>query len=168
MPTPKLNPSRSIAVIPSDYCNIPNPALLITECVSTSSGLGNFNVYNTNLVEAGVKVGDIVYDYTNMVAATITSIQYIYNPMIDPSMTNIIVLSGPITISTETPILIYNGQDDSTGCVLYVGNGGSIRVITEGGDDVILQGVLTGSFMPVQVTKIFLTDTAAVNILALR
>jgi len=51
-------------------------------------------------------------------------------------------------------------------CVLYSGTGGDIRVMTAGGDDVTFVGVPAGTFMPVQVTRVFATGTAATDIMA--
>lgn len=55
----------------------------------------------------------------------------------------------------------------NNGCVLYVGVTGDVKVQTVGGDDVVFTGVLAGSFIPVQVLKVFATDTTATNIVAL-
>lgn len=55
----------------------------------------------------------------------------------------------------------------NNGCVLYVGVTGDLKVTTAGGDDVVFTGVLAGSFIPVQVLKVFATDTTATNIVAL-
>ncbi len=52
-------------------------------------------------------------------------------------------------------------------CVLYVGGAGDIKVKTAGGDEVIFVGVTAGSFIPVQVVRVFVTDTTATNIVAL-
>jgi hypothetical protein len=59
---------------------------------------------------------------------------------------------------------------DNNGCVLYVGTagtGGVLRVLTVGGDDVTFYNVANGTFIPVQVLRVFLSDTTATNILAL-
>lgn len=58
-----------------------------------------------------------------------------------------------------------NGQVE--GCVLYIGTGGILRVLTAGGDDITFQGVPNGTFLPVQVVKVFNTTTTANNIIAL-
>jgi hypothetical protein len=39
--------------------------------------------------------------------------------------------------------------------------------MTAGGDDVVFYGVLAGSFLPIQVTRVFSTNTSATNIIAL-
>lgn len=54
----------------------------------------------------------------------------------------------------------------NNGCVLYVGTGGTLHVLTVGGDNVTLVGVQSGSFIPVQVLRVF-TDSSASNIVAL-
>ena len=47
---------------------------------------------------------------------------------------------------------------------LYIGTGGNLRVLTVGGDDVTFRNVQSGQFLPVMVTKVFLTGTTASNI----
>ena len=56
---------------------------------------------------------------------------------------------------------------ENNGCVLYVGTGGTLRIITVGGDDVTLTNVPNGTFIPIQVLRVFNTTTTATNILAL-
>jgi len=64
------------------------------------------------------------------------------------------------SVSTE------NGTGNN-GCVLYVGTGGILRVLTAGGDDITFQGVPNGTFIPVQVVRVFASTTTALNIVAL-
>ena len=52
-------------------------------------------------------------------------------------------------------------------CVLYVGGAGDVRVTTAGGDDVIFYGLAAGTFVPVNVVKVWNDDTSATNIVAL-
>ena len=51
--------------------------------------------------------------------------------------------------------------------VLYVGVGGNLRVLTAGGDDVIFYNLNDGVFLPVNVLRVFDTDTTADSIVAL-
>ena len=55
----------------------------------------------------------------------------------------------------------------NNGCVLYIGGAGDLRVLTAGGDDVTFTGVLAGTFLPVQVVRVFNSTTTATNLLAL-
>lgn len=58
----------------------------------------------------------------------------------------------------------------NNGCVLYVGTagtGGVLRVLTIGGDDVTFKNVASGTFIPVQVLRVFSSTTSATDIIAL-
>lgn len=55
----------------------------------------------------------------------------------------------------------------NNGCVLYVGVGGDLRVMTVGGDEVTFYNIQDGSFLPVQVLRVYATGTTATNIVAL-
>lgn len=55
---------------------------------------------------------------------------------------------------------------DETGCVLYIGTGGTLSVQTIGGDNVVFQSVPSGTFFPVMVRKVYAASTAS-NIVAL-
>ena len=55
----------------------------------------------------------------------------------------------------------------NTGCVLYVGIGGNLKVTTVSGDEIIFNNIQDGTFFPVQVLKVFETGTTATKIIAL-
>jgi len=55
----------------------------------------------------------------------------------------------------------------NNGCVLYIGGAGNVKVETVGGDEVTFVGINTGTFLPVQVVKVFAKGTSATNVLAL-
>lgn len=55
--------------------------------------------------------------------------------------------------------------DQKTPVVLYIGGAGDLRVLTGNGDDVTYTGVEAGWF-PVQVVRVFSSDTGASNIIA--
>jgi len=55
----------------------------------------------------------------------------------------------------------------NSGCVLYIGTGGNVKVLTSSGDEVTFTNVADGTFFPVQVVKVFSTDTTASGIIAL-
>lgn len=55
----------------------------------------------------------------------------------------------------------------NNGCVLYVGIGGDLRVLTAGGDDITFSEFPSGSFLPVNVIKVFEDGTDAEEIIAL-
>ena len=55
----------------------------------------------------------------------------------------------------------------NNGCVLYVGGTGNLKVLTVGGDEVVLVNIQGGTFVPVQVLRVFATGTTAASIVAL-
>jgi hypothetical protein len=60
-----------------------------------------------------------------------------------------------------------DGNPTKEGCVLYIGKGGDLHVLTVGGDSVIFKNVQQGTFLPVQILRVFEADTDASDILAL-
>ena len=78
------------------------------------------------------------------------------------------VLTTSAAIATGASYIIYSqANNPSTGCVLYVGVTGDVKVKTVAGNDVVFTGVPAGSFMPIQVDQVFATGTTATNIVAL-
>lgn len=77
--------------------------------------------------------------------------------------------AAAVTPSNTANIPSVSSQDGSgnNGCVLYVGTKGNLKVMTVGGDEVIFTNIQDGSFIPVQVLKVFSTGTTASNIVAL-
>jgi len=59
-----------------------------------------------------------------------------------------------------------NGRGNN-GCVLYVGSTGNLKVLTAGGDEILFSGILSGSFLPVQVLRVYATGTTATGVIAL-
>ena len=50
-----------------------------------------------------------------------------------------------------------------TPSVVFVGGGGTVRVLTAQGSDVTFVGVLAGSVLPVQVLRVYASTTTATN-----
>jgi hypothetical protein len=72
-----------------------------------------------------------------------------------------------VVTPSNTVDITKNVSDINTGCVLYIGTGGDLKVKTIGGDEVTFVNIQDGSFLPVQVLRVFATGTSATNILAL-
>lgn len=75
--------------------------------------------------------------------------------------------AAAVTPSNTVDIPSITGGTSNNGCVLYVGGAGNLTVDTVGGDTVTFTGVLGGSFIPVQVTRVYATGTTATSIVAL-
>ena len=147
----KLQVGLGVNVILSDTINIPNVSGP-TQSGTTTSTLAN-NLVDTEAAFTNNLVGYIVYNTTDDTVATVTSV----------TDTNTLVLSADIMADAEGYTLY---ADDNAGCVLYVGGAGDLRVLTSSGSDITFVGVLAGSFIPVQVKRVFDASTAS-SILAL-
>jgi|TARA_R110000803_G_scaffold182518_1_gene244879 hypothetical protein len=75
-----------------------------------------------------------------------------------------LTLSGDIFSTAGSIYQIYS--QSTRGCILYVGAGGTMRVITAAGDDVTYQGVPVGVFLPIQVIRVVETGTSASGFIA--
>ena len=51
--------------------------------------------------------------------------------------------------------------------VVYIGTTGNIRVLTAQGDDVTFNNVPAGAVLPVQVIRVFATNTTATNLVGI-
>lgn len=152
----KLQASRALAVVPSDTVNIPNPAMLAIDSTATGAAALKLIDANGDFINKRVKIGDIIYSTVAGVASKVTGVD---------SSTQ---LSVTVAIPNARPYQLYATVDTpNNGCVLYVGVAGDVKVTTAGGDDITFTGVLAGSFIPVQVLKVFATGTTATNIVAL-
>lgn len=74
--------------------------------------------------------------------------------------------AAAVTPSDTINIPSINGGINN-GCVLYVGTPGNLKVLTVGGDEVVFPNIQAGTFVPVQVLRVFSTGTTATNIVAL-
>jgi len=74
--------------------------------------------------------------------------------------------AAAVTPSDTVNIAAVTGGNNN-GCVLYVGGTGNVKVLTVGGDEVTFTGVQAGTFMSIQVLRVFATGTSATNIVAL-
>ena len=164
MPNLKLQVSRALNVLPSDATNIPMPNVIV-QSQSTSIATPNKLIDSTkNFSSSGVnplnvQVGDIVYDLSNSSAGMVINVdsatQLTLNVNMIGGLDFYTLYSGTNITGTVEP------------CVLYVGIGGDMDIITAGGDLVYLNGVPSGSFLPIQVIRVGTATTTAQNIVAL-
>lgn len=141
----KLQAYRALEVIPSDTVDIPNPAVLSISSITTGAAAGKLIDSAGDFINNRVKIGDIVYG--GIVAATVTAVDS----------------ATQLSVSTAVPITtaykLYRNDTPNIGCVLYVGAASDIKVTTAAGDVVTFKGVLAGSFIPVQVLRVWATGS---------
>ncbi len=146
----KLQASRALEVIPSDTVDIPNPAMLAISSTTTGAAAGKLIDSAGDFINKRVKIGDIVY--SGVKSATVTAVD---------SATQLSVSTG---ITSGAAYKLFSNDTPNNGCVLYVGAAGDLKVTTAGGDDVTFTGILAGSFIPIQVLKVFSTPTPPVTV----
>lgn len=167
MPTPKLQPSRAIQVLPSDDANLPTPNVLISGF--TTSAVTNqlidtnasFIVTTPTGVQYKVNPGDVVY--ITSIPTTVTIVEVV-------NATTLLLNVNLGTGGPENYTIYQNGSQTglfNQGAVLYVGNAGDLKVTTSGNDIVLFAGVPAGTFIPVNVIKVWSSETIASSILAL-
>jgi len=151
----KLQAGEALAVIPSDTIRVPNPAAIANTGTSAAPTGAQLVGTGTEFTKT-VAVGDIVYDTTNSVVATVDAI------------VSDTVLTTSAAIATGASYVIYSqANNPSNGCVLYVGVAGDVKVKMVGGNDVVFKGATAGSFLPINVLQVFATGTTATDIVAL-
>ena len=151
----KLQAGEALAVIPSDTIRVPNPAAIANTGTAAAPTGAQLVGTGTEFTKT-VAVGDIVYDTTNSVVATVDAI------------VSDTVLTTSAAIATGASYVIYSqANNPSNGCVLYVGVAGDVKVKMAGGNDVVFKGATAGSFLPINVLQVFATGTTATDIVAL-
>jgi len=162
----KLQAGKAWAVNKSDNTDIPNTGLngvtgtttagsatQLIDAGRTGTDIGN--LATLNFLKAGIQIGMIIVNTTD---GTQTTVKQVVNG------TTILVAQN-IFATTAKAYAIYGGTQD--GAVLYIGTTGTLKVTTVAGDDVTFTGIVSGSFFPVQVRKVWSTGTSASNIIAL-
>ena len=150
----KLQVGRGLNIAPSDTIDIPNPAAQALSGTSTGTAVDNKLVDDTNepFETSGVSVGDIVYNTSVALVPTVATITAIDNGRQLSLSANIFPASGG---NGKTYRIFRANEND--GCVLYVGAGAEMRVLTAGGDVVNLNAVPNGSYVPIQVKRVYAT-----------
>lgn len=149
----KLQVGTALNIVKSDDANIPFPNVIVSG-TSAVSALNELEDNSVDFIALNVQVGDIVYNTTSGAAATVLKVS-----------NTILFLNANLFAAADDYIVYANNNKE--GCVLYIGTGGSLRVLTVAGQDVLFTGVLGGTFLPVQVLKVFSTNTTASNLVAL-
>lgn len=154
MATQKLQVGRALAIFPSDNVDIPFP-MPSAAGIATGGSATTLVDATATFISSGVRLGDIIYNVGTGGVTTVLSVD---------SETSIKTTGGAAFAATNAYV-IYQGNNNE-GCVLYIGVGGDLDVVTTGGDQVTLSNVASGQFIPIQVKRV-LTSSTASSILAL-
>tara|TARA_R110000868_G_scaffold227395_1_gene480376 strand:- start:407 stop:874 length:468 start_codon:yes stop_codon:yes gene_type:complete len=149
----KLQAQDALAVITSDSIDVPNLASETISSVTTGTTADKLvDSAALFLTTHMIGVGDIIYNTTDGTTATVTAI--------DSATT--LSISSDIMASGESYVIYRKG---TTGCVLYVGVTGDLKVTASGGGTVILKAAPVG-WHPINVTRVWATGTTATDIVA--
>lgn len=157
--------AHALAVIKSDKANVPYPQVIATR-VNTAVVVDQLVDASATFVTKGVAPGDIVYNTTSKLAATVVEVISELQ----------LKLNANIFGATGDAYVVYAASTQTgfgvQGCMLYVCGDGSpaytadVDVITIGGENVMFVAVPAGSLLPVQVTQVT-TKTSATDLIAL-
>lgn len=152
----KLQVQRAIGVIPQDGVPVPSPSGIKRSSSNTSVVVNQLVDAAANFISAGVLPGDVIYNTTT---STSTIVMTVVNA-------TTIVVKDDIFLATPNAYSIYSPATGD-GPVLYVGIGGDLNVVTDGGDTVLFENVQGGTFLPVMVKEVKSSFTTAQGIVAL-
>lgn len=151
----KLQTSSALNIVPSNNANIPLPSV-VTSGITTSVVANSLIDSAALFQDKNVQVGDVVYNTSTNQAATV-------NAVVNQTT---ILLNANIFGTIGDSYKVYSNANN-VASVIYVGTSGDVRVLTAGGQDVTFVGIIGGSFLPVQVLKVFQTGTGASDFVAL-
>jgi hypothetical protein len=152
----KLQTSSALSIYSTDNAYIPSLSIAASG-LNGSTVVDELEDVTADFVAANIKAGDVVYNNATLQVATVLDV-------IDQTR---LLLNANIFTSTGESYTVYVQNMPNNGCVLFVGVGGTLRVITAGGQDVTFNAILGGTFLPVQILKVFQTGTTATNLIAL-
>lgn len=156
---------RAMRIYASDTIDIPHINNLYVTGTSNATAPSTNKLYATTTFQTiGVKPGDIVYNMstgsTPTGVATVTAVN---------SQTEL-TLSANIFTTTAQAYRIFravqNGGDINNGCILYYGtstlpNNGQLRVLTLGGDDLVIPISFNNALLPLQVIRLYENGTTS-------
>ena len=152
----KLQVSAGMPVIPSDTVNVSNIGGPVLNSTATSTLASKLVDTTVDFNDLGIKIGDTVINQTDNTVALVTAIDNL----------NRLSISVDIMASGEEYTIVLEQVDSASACVLYVGVAGNLKVKTAAGNVLTLVAAPAG-FLPVQVTRVYATGTAATDIIAL-
>jgi hypothetical protein len=136
----------------SDDINLPFKATVVNgEGVATNLGAFSLKSGTGTFVTSQVLPGMIVWNTTAGLSALVVSV---------PDE-NTLILSANIFTTIGDGYKIFSGYSDGAMIMSCDSRSGDIRVLTEGGDDVIFYNFPTNKVLPVKVVRVFSTDTTA-------
>ena len=155
----KLQLALAADVIKSDTIDIP---LESSSQITGESDAGVANKLTDAAIDftaiQGLVNGAIIVNVTDGTIATVTAID----------SAHVLSLSANIISGAGKAYKIYLNPtaNHGVGAIIYVGGAGDLKVKTASGSIVTYTGIPAGFFVPVQVLRVYSTDTTATGLIA--
>mgnify|MGYP003326522084 FL=1 len=149
----------------------------MTELLSDNEDTVNLNdIIESGLAGAGTTLNKLVVPGRDFVAAGIREGDLVVNTGVIPNCSRVLSVEGDsITVANNmslfagaTYTILKGSTEPATLYIGTVGAGATLKVRTAGGDDIVLDNLVQGTTIPLQVVRVYNTGTANVsNIVAL-
>jgi hypothetical protein len=132
-----------------DTVNLNNPIALTSDALTVGTTGVTLVDSSATYITDGVTPGDLVVNTSNI-----------------PNASRVVSITSETQITVQTTGKFTSGDlieiwtQSTEPAVLYVGGAGTIVATTMGGDNITLNGVTAGSFLPIQVKGVSSTSTA--------
>jgi hypothetical protein len=157
----RLQVSEGLAVIPSDTVPIPDPATEVISGTADFSVAGTLTDVLTTFLSAGIQTNAIVYNITAGIAYFVTAVTDDLNLALSPSSAG----------GAADEYVIYNAATKAA--TLYIGTTGDLVVEMASERDsqatpaLTFYNVPSSAFLPILVTKVGISSSPNMNIIAL-
>ena len=157
----RLQVSEGLAVIPSNTVPIPDPATEVISGTADFSVAGTLTDVGTTFLSAGIQTNAIVYNVTAGIAYYVTAVTDDLNLALSPSSAG----------SAADEYVIYNAATKAA--TLYIGTTGDLVVEMASERDsqatpaLTFYNVPSSAFLPILVTKVGISSSPNMNIIAL-
>ena len=155
----KLQVGLASIVVKSDTIDIPLESSQQLTGSATATTVGKLvNSGETFADYQNLIVGATVVNTTDNTIATVTAVD---------SDTTLSLSADIMATGEDYKIFLSPKANKSEGCILYIPTDGDVKVKTVSGSEVVYAGLKGGTFIPVQVVRVFTTDTTVTgNIIA--
>ena len=157
----RLQVSEGLAVIPSNTVPIPDPATEVISGTADFSVAGTLTDVGTTFLSAGIQTNAIVYNITAGIAYFVTAVTDDLNLALSPSSAG----------GAADEYVIYNAATKAA--TLYIGTTGDLVVEMASERDsqatpsLTFYNVPSSAFLPILVTKVGISSSPNMNIIAL-
>lgn len=151
----KINGNTACNITPRTDGLILNPSAAAASGTTTAVSFAALIDENASFVDSGYAAMFQDGDYA-------VNLETGQSALIDGVANNAeIALLSDIFTAVGQSYAIIGASEKTSACVLYIGTGGDVSVRTASGDNVVFRNIISGSFLPVNVIRVFDDSTAS-------